>query len=185
MKNLINFLLFQLGWFACALGAAWGFAFAGPLVVAAILAIHFWKIVPRHEELWWHAEMRLLLKVLAVGIVVDTGLAFIGAINFGENALAGPLIPPFMAALWLVFATTFNHSMSWLKGRYALGFVFGVFGGPLAYYAGARLGALQLAENTVFALVAIGAVWGVAFLGILYFFLENPQRTEQGTSSAH
>ena len=177
MKNLLNFLLFQIGWFACALGAGYGFPYGGPLVVAVILAFHFWKIEERHQE------FLLLLKVLGVGIVVDSGLAFVGAIDFGKNALAGPLIPPFMAALWLIFATTLNHSMSWLKGRYGLGLLFGAIGGPLAYYAGSRLGALQLASNTIFALVAIGVVWGVAFLGILYFFLENPHAEEQGASS--
>jgi len=46
-------------------------------------------------------------------------------------------------------ATTLNVSMAWLRGRYALAAIFGAFGGPLAYYSGAKLGAMtRLPDST-------------------------------------
>ncbi len=38
MRLLLNFAAFQIGWFACVLGAANGFPWLGPVVVAAVVA---------------------------------------------------------------------------------------------------------------------------------------------------
>jgi hypothetical protein len=63
-----------------------------------------------------------------------------------------------MVALWANFATTLNVSMRLLRSRLLLAALFGAIGAPLAYYAGARLGAVDLVA-TLPALLAIGAGW--------------------------
>jgi hypothetical protein len=63
-------------------------------------------------------------------------------------------------------ATTMNVSMGWLRGRYALAAVFGAMGGPMAYYSGAKLGAM-IALPPLQSLVVIGAAWAVA-MPLLY-----------------
>jgi hypothetical protein len=40
MKTVYNFIAFYIGWFACALGAAYGFPLLGSLVVAVLLVVH-------------------------------------------------------------------------------------------------------------------------------------------------
>jgi tetrahydromethanopterin S-methyltransferase subunit D len=71
-----------------------------------------------------------------------------------------------MVMLWVNLATTMNVSMAWLRGRYALGAVFGAIGGPLAYYSGAKLGAMtRLPEPG--GLLWIGVAWAIA-LPLLY-----------------
>ena len=40
MRLFINFLAFQLGWFASVLGAAHGLPWAGPVVVAMVVMLH-------------------------------------------------------------------------------------------------------------------------------------------------
>ena len=45
-----------------------------------------------------------------------------------------------MIALWINFAASIRHSLNWIRGRYALGLLFGGIGGPLAYLAGETLG---------------------------------------------
>ena len=69
------------------------------------------------------------------------------------------LATPWMVALWPNFATTFHTSLSWLAGRYALAAGLGAVGGPLSYYAGARLGALTLPDAPLKSLLIIGLVW--------------------------
>ena len=39
---VVNFVAFQVGWFACVLGAARGWPLLGPLVALAILAPMAW-----------------------------------------------------------------------------------------------------------------------------------------------
>jgi hypothetical protein len=46
--------------------------------------------------------------------------------------------------MWIAFATTLNVSMRWLRGRPELALLFGAVGGPLAFYAGERLGAVTV-----------------------------------------
>jgi hypothetical protein len=57
--------------------------------------------------------------------------------------------------MWLLFAMTLNHSLSWLKGRYVLSFVFGALGGPLAYVAGEKLGAVEITSDLSLVILAI------------------------------
>ena len=58
----------------------------------------------------------------------------------------------------LLFATTLNVSLKWMKRRYLLAAVFGGLGGPLAYYAGHRLGAVGFSDIQT-ALLAVGIGW--------------------------
>ena len=48
--------------------------------------------------------------------------------------------------MWMNFALTLNHAMAWLKGRPVVGLILGAIGGPLAYFAGAKLGAASPAR---------------------------------------
>ena len=72
------------------------------------------------------------------------------------------MAPPWIAALWMGFATTLCHSLGWLRGRFIGSLLFGMIGGPLAYYAGMRLGALDFGLSTLPTLSAIAIEWGVA-----------------------
>jgi hypothetical protein len=79
------------------------------------------------------------------------------------------LSPPWMAALWPNFVTTLHTSLGWLAGRYRLAALLGAVGGPLSYYAGARLGALTFPSDPTFSLIVLAAVWSVAMLVLLKF----------------
>jgi hypothetical protein len=59
-----------------------------------------------------------------------------------------------------LFATTLNLSLGWLKGRPALAALLGAVGGPLAYFAGHRLGGIELPDPAV-ALLVQGLGWSV------------------------
>jgi len=60
----------------------------------------------------------------------------------------------------MLFATTLNLSLAWLKRRVVLAAVLGAIGGPLAYAGGAELGALAFVHETT-GLLAIGAGWAL------------------------
>ncbi|MFG0318484.1 MAG: alpha/beta fold hydrolase [Planctomycetota bacterium JB042] len=156
--NLLNFALFQAGWFACVLGAADprpAVAWIGPAAVAVLLAIHLARVEPRRDE------ARLLVGVAAFGFVVDSILTAADVLRY-EDRLVAWLAPPWIVALWAMFASTFRHSLAWLGERPRLAFLLGAVGGPASYAAGARLGALQWPENVVRSVLVTSVVWALA-----------------------
>ncbi len=135
---IINFVAFQAAWFIAVLGAAWGYPWIGPIAVVAWIAA-FWV---------WHPSARddlvLLVGAGLIGLATDSVSVLTGVISFPEPA--GPGFPTtiWMIALWINFAASIRHSLNWIRGRYALGTVFGGIGGPLAYFAGEKMGALVI-----------------------------------------
>lgn len=59
-------------------------------------------------------------------------------------------------------------ALHWLAHRPALAVAVGAVGGPLAYLAGARLGAVTLRPTEAGALVAIALEWAVALPLLLF-----------------
>jgi hypothetical protein len=66
-----------------------------------------------------------------------------------------------LVILWALFATTLNSSLRALQSRPWIAAALGAAGGPLAYYAGARLGALQFLEPAAM-LAALALGWALA-----------------------
>lgn len=147
-RLLANAILFQLGWFACVLGGD------GPwlLVAGLALAVHL---------LWvssWAAQGKLLLSVFLFGCAVDSFLLHLGVFDFGEPRT---LIPLWLALLWLLLTTTLDHSLAWSARPWWRASLLGAIGGPLAYYAGAQLGGVQLPLGTATTLGLLALIWAV------------------------
>jgi hypothetical protein len=97
----------------------------------------------------------------ACGLVFETALLGSGWIAYPQGGGAGSVAPFWMIALWGLFATTFNVSLRWLRERGVVAALLGAAGAPLAYYAGDRLGALDLVSPAP-ALAAIALGWAIA-----------------------
>jgi hypothetical protein len=151
---IINFINFQLGWFACALGAAWGAPWVGVAVVLIIVAWHLSRMVAPRREL------TLIVAAAVIGALWESLLVALGWIQYPNGMLIEGTAPVWMIALWMLFATTLNVSLGWLKRSLPLAILFGAIGGPLAYLGGAKLGALVFVHETT-ALVALAIGWGV------------------------
>ena len=154
MTLVVNILLFQAGWFACVLGAAHDLPWAGPLAAAAIVAWHLARAAqPNHE-------LALVAVAAVLGALFETLLVQAGWVRFETGVLIEGTAPYWMVALWAIFATTLNISLRSLRPHRWLAAVLGAIGGPVAYYAGARLGALEFgAAGAALAAIAIG--WGI------------------------
>jgi len=158
---LRNLIAFQLGWFACVLGAARGYELWGIGVAAAIIAWHLASSTrPR-------AELMLLLLAAAVGIAWEGLLVALGWIEYPAQPWTIGLAPAWMVALWTLFATTLNVSLAWLKPRIALAAALGAISGPAAYYGGAHMGALAFGDPA-YALTALAVGWGVLTPALLF-----------------
>ena len=132
-----NVVAFQLGWFGCVLAAARGHDAAGVGIVAAIVLLHLWLAARPSRELC------VVVAAVLIGAVWDSLLRKLGLLVY---AAPGPawLAPAWILAMWALFGTTLNVSLRWLRGRLLVAVLFGGIGGPMAFWAGQRLGAVQI-----------------------------------------
>jgi hypothetical protein len=144
--NLWNFIQFQTGWFAVVLGAAFGHPWLGALAVMALLGINL-LVDSRPLQ-----EATFLLLVGLLGWLWESLLHGVGLVEYQPGAGPFPfqwMAPLWMAALWMNFASTLNFSLAWLHGRPLLAALCGAVGGPLAFFAGEKLGAITLSGGLV------------------------------------
>ena len=149
---ILNIMAFQIGWFACVLGGAHGWPWLGPVVAVAVMALHL------RRALRPGAELALIALSGLLGFLADSLLTGLGLLRFPSGQWHAQLAPYWMVAMWMLFATTLNVSLRWLQPRLGLASLLGMIAGPLAYYAGARLGGVSFSAPGA-ALFAVAAVW--------------------------
>jgi hypothetical protein len=158
-KLITNFVLFQIGWFACVLGAAKQLPWLGVIVVAAIVIWHLSQAKQAKPELV------LLTIALLIGGLFDQLMLINGLISYQAHGWSINLLPAWILALWAVFVTVLNVSLRWMKniksrGKWLVMVLFGAIGGPLAYMGAQKLGAVTL--NTVpMSYVALSVGWAI------------------------
>lgn len=149
-----NFLLFQIGWFACVWSAAAHQPWIGPLVTMGVVVVHVLRAsMPQ-------AELKLVALALAIGLVFDSFLVWQGWLQYFSGMVLPNVAPYWIVALWGLFATLLNVSLRWMSGRRVIAALLGAVGGPAAYYGGLRLGALEFG-NMRAGLVALAIGWAV------------------------
>jgi hypothetical protein len=154
MRVLFNFILFQIGWFACVLSAAAGNPVLGVGVAAVIIAIHLVMMKQKQHEII------LIVSATLTGLVWDSFLVWRNWIDYPSGMLVSNMAPYWIVVMWGLFATTLNVSLAWLKQKLAFAALLGAVAGPLAYYAGYKLNALQLNDMSV-ALIALAIGWAL------------------------
>jgi hypothetical protein len=162
INSLINYSLFQTGWFACVLGAAAGWPWPAAGAGVMLVLIHL-ALVRQPGQ-----EARLLAFSLALGLAVDALHIHTGVLIFTGGTLHPALPPGWILVLWLLVATTLHYSLSWLNNRYFIGALLGAVSGALAYWAGVRLGAASFGAELVPSLVQIGLSWAVVMPLLLF-----------------
>ncbi len=157
MAKFWNFILFQLGWFACVWGAANQKVLWAVVGTLAYITFHIWRSnFPR-------IELSLLIKALIYGVSADTLIMYLNLLDFKEAWPSPYLSPAWMWVLWALVASTINGSLSWLKGKPILGAILGGICGPLSYEAGIRMGAGDWGpRGQVLGFILIGVIWAVA-----------------------
>ena len=101
-----------------------------------------------------------MLACTVLGTWFDSMLVAFGWVAYSTGQWHPMLAPYWIISMWMLFATTLNLSLKWLRDRTWLAAVVGALAGPLTYVAGARLGAIEL-TNLEAALAALGAGWAL------------------------
>ena len=165
MLLIINAVAFQAGWFLSVMGGAKQMPWLGPVAALLVLAFHF-RVARRPFE-----EILLVISCALLGAGFDSLLVSAGWVTYTSGQFSTFIAPYWIITMWMLFATTLNVSMRWLRGRPKLAAFFGFYGGPAAYIAGQALGGIVL-TNQVAALTALAIGWA-AMMPFLMWLSEN------------
>ncbi len=177
MKAVItNALVFQAGWLCCVLAGANHLPWLG--TVAALLIVYRHIVTAASPR----TELMLILSAGAIGAVWDSLLVYAGWLTYPSGILIEGTAPHWIVAMWLLFATTLNISLRFLKGRPVLAAILGTLGGPGAYYAGYKLGGVQIIDFPI-AMTALALGWAV-FMPLLMWLSERLDGIKPASSSS-
>lgn len=155
-RNVLNFILFQTGWFACV-------AYPdrlGPVLVLVFLFVHF-ALVSQHR----FTELQFVGLGTVVGALLD-GLWFRwGILDDGTGTVL--FTPLWLVAIWAIFMTTLSHSLNWISRKIWLAFLFAPFAGSFAYWSASKIGGVELPALAP-SLIALALGWLVVFPLLLF-----------------
>ena len=167
MTKFWNFVLFQLGWFACVIGAANHQVLWPAIGTLIYIGLHIWCSSRRASEL------RLVIKAILFGVSADTLIANFGFLSFEDAWPSIYLSPLWMWTLWALVASTMNSSLVWLRDKPILCAILGAIAGPMSYEAGIRMGAGDWGPNgQIGGLILLSLAWGIAIP--LFFYWDRP-----------
>jgi hypothetical protein len=159
--KIANAVGYQIVWFACVYGASlnnpW-LGFGASLIFCALTL----RLAGNTKN-----DFRILCIALCVGMCVDTFFAASGLIAYKASWPLVNVAPLWIIALWLSFSLTLNHSMAFLRRNLWVACVFGLLGGPLAYFGADRLfNVLTYNTDTLWVLLSLGLAWAIAIPAI-------------------
>ncbi|MDB2649591.1 DUF2878 domain-containing protein [Porticoccaceae bacterium] len=172
MALLVNFIGFQVGWFACVLGAANDKELLGMIIALGVIIYH----VVTQGDL--RKELKLILVALAIGLLWETWVLNLDILRYPSHPESLFWAPSWLVMMWALFATTINLSMGWLKGRWALSVLMGAVFGPLAFIGGEKLGAVVFLDSTL-SIITLSVGWGL----LMPLLLWTAERINQNFNS--
>lgn len=158
----INFVIFQVCWFACVLGAAYDIGWLGPLMVLFMAPLQVYLLTDNHG-----AEFYFVLICGVSGFILET-ILIASKVYIPLGAWQLTVCPPWMAALWFNFAMLVSISLRWLKGKYLLAAFLGGVAGPIAYWGGEKLDALVIHDVFTRGYLPLAAVWALVMPPLIY-----------------
>lgn len=160
-RTVVNFAFFQIGWFACVLGAAHGRPWLG-IAVTALAGVTAALMSGQIREV-----AVLAAAGLCVGAALETAMIASGAVSYAAPGPVPPLPPAWILALWVSLAINTNELLRWMHGRLGLQVALAAIGAPLSYLAGEKLGAMTFHDPKVLGIVMYAALWAAAFPALM------------------
>lgn len=169
---VVNLSLFKIGWLACVLTAAASMPYIGTAVVGIAVLVHLWLVKDSG------GEFRILLFAAFLGLAWESLLVATGVVQYSAASFLPGTAPYWIVAMWVLFATTLNIGMRWLRKSLVVAAIAGAIGGPMSFLAGEKAGAVIFADTTI-ALAVIGFGWAILLPVLVRFAV----RSEQGVQA--
>jgi hypothetical protein len=177
---LIQYIGFKISWLLTVWGAVAGppVSYWGALPFFLFLGLH----VLYTRQIW---ELWFALSMALAGTALDTLYNCTGLIQYnGTYPGLSFLAPVWITSLWAGLAVTLDHSLKMLIGRPIWTFLIGAVFGPLAYQAGAKMGAIHFALDAWTTMFILAGPWGLMLL-LCYRLMEwwRPPQPPKGVEN--
>lgn len=167
---LLNSGLFYLGWVLTIKFILEDKFWQGPVINLAIIALHVARVPNKL------LETALIACFCLLGTIVDTSLAYFDIIHYeGRYECCPWLAPAWITSLWALFATSINHSLSWVGKSLWISILVGAVGGTFSYMTAIQVGAAHFLVPTWVGIAILVAIWAVVmpFCFVLNDFLKR------------
>jgi hypothetical protein len=155
--NILNFILFQIGYFVAIVCAAHDVRLWPSVYTGLALAWHFHTV--RTD---WRRELTFFAAALPLGLATDLLLAHTDVYHFQNGFQYFHGLPEWLLCLWLLFLTCFRYSLSWLRDSFFLAMILGGIGAPLSYiYGGEKWGVIIRAMHPMSSAVWMALSWAL------------------------
>ena len=178
--HLLKKITVLLGWFglykvawACAImgGGVYGYPILAsiPMLIWSALWIFFQP----------NRKANTLMAIIAglFGLIWDSGLVYLGIMEFPPSARAITLSPPWMVSLWISFGAITHISFQKIYGKYLWAILIGGLGGPMAYWGGVAMDALIVSSSKGLFLSSIALEWVIAFPFLIWAGEQTHQKS--------
>lgn len=156
--KLLNYALYQVGWFACVLAGGSDRPWTGFVIAVALIGVHLALSIERS------LEARLVGLAVIVGAIVEMVQIASGTYRFTSGTIIDVFPPLWLLAMWAQLGTTFRFSLGVVIARPIRAALFGAAGGPIAFLAGERLGAVTLLPPLTLGLIRLSIGWALAMV---------------------
>ena len=169
--KIINAAFFYLIWWGCILGIRSDLYYLGPMLTAVFILVHL-NMISKVKK-----EMMLMACCGALALAVESVHLHSGFLSYEGYLLSGSLLPPlWVICIWVALSATLNHSMFFLKGRWALMALCGGIIGPVCYYGAMRAGILNFHCSTQTSLMILATACAIYF-PLMYYINKQIYRS--------
>ena len=168
---IINFILFQVTWFSCVLGAgAYGLDWLAVIAVAAVCA-HVMTTPTRSTDL------TCAFAALLVGYTLDNIWVMTNILAYPDSNFA----PYWLGVLWFGFGLSLNHSLKFFRDLNWFGaIIVGAFG-PVTYFTAETFGVVSIVNPLQ--LLWVTVTWIALFRALTFYSVwhlrQNPNTSGQ------
>lgn len=150
-RNLLSFICFNLGWWACAIGASRGWPWFGPALLPLWMGLHLYYAPVRK------GEALFLVLIGTLGFVIDTAFLHLGLFTLASKSL---FAPAWLVTMWILLGQNFESMLMMRRNRWLLA-LSGAISGPLSYYCGEAVNVLHYARPLWMTLSAHAVFWAL------------------------
>jgi len=178
-SKVANFLLFQVVYLACVLGARDVSPWLGVAAGAVLLPLNL-LFLDRAER---RRDLRVVAIAAAFGAIVDSALRGAGVVAFAAGTVPASwpawIAPPWILCLWVALGTLVPSSLGWMaKLPLAAQAALGAASGVLSFWSASRLGVTRLPMGAA-SFVALGLQYAL-IVPILLRIAQPPSPSPTG-----
>lgn len=169
LKKLLNFIFFQIAWWAIfLLGKAIHADNYSRNLVLMLLVVLLYMVI-HFKTLSTHPAQDILLaqKSLFGGFLLDGSMIIFRLLTPGssllplENGIQWLALLSTLISLWTIFSLTLNSSLAALRKKPGTFILICGFLGPVSYFAPLKIGFIEYAQPQILAISIHGVFWAI------------------------